>query len=101
MTNFENVFSVSKYEQSSQRRADVGVYTAKEKLSQADLDVLNALETPEFKTCLIKLALIFKKFTRPDDNSDDDSQPKWYVRLQNQNIIILREGRLIKSPAEL
>ncbi len=66
---------------------------AKENLDEEEREFFDILEAREFKVCLLKLALLFNEYGKMRATFAEEFIPnKLSVRLQNDNIIILREG---------
>ena len=106
VANFYNVFSAYKC-----NMASTGLcLAAKETLVDEERKLFNWIETNEFKVCLLKLAKLFhtqlreqpkpitetpsgnNKLGKNESGKDEVVENKFSVRLQNKNIIILREG---------
>ncbi len=106
IANFYNVFSAYKC-----NMASTGLcLAAKETLVDEERKLFNWIETNEFKVCLLKLAKLFhtqlreqpkpitetpsgnNKLGKNESGKDEVVENKFSVRLQNKNIIILREG---------
>ena len=67
--------------------------TAKENLDEEEREFFDILEAREFKVCLLKLAMLFDEYGKMRATLAEEFIPnKLSVRLQNDNIIILREG---------